>query len=131
MSVAHEPTTSDGDVASHYGHLTANCDGVEIQVQLRHLATVVTISGPHGEFGARSDAVFRSPHTHAPPSPTDIETAARPECDADVAREVGRFAMIPATRDGRARHNRPRASQITRLFQIWDCRCQHYGELAR
>ena len=45
MSVAHEPTTSEGDVASHYGDLTADCDGVEIQVHLRHLATVVAISG--------------------------------------------------------------------------------------
>jgi anti-anti-sigma factor len=45
MSVAHEPTTSEGDVASRYGDVTADCDGVEIQVHLRHLATVVTISG--------------------------------------------------------------------------------------
>jgi anti-anti-sigma factor len=45
MSVAHEPTTSEGDVASRYGDVTADCGGVEIQVHVRHLATVVTISG--------------------------------------------------------------------------------------
>jgi anti-anti-sigma factor len=45
MSVAYDPTTSEGDVASRHGDLTTDCDGVEIQVHLRHLATVVTISG--------------------------------------------------------------------------------------
>lgn len=45
MSVAHKPTTSEGDVASRYGDLTADRDGVEIQAYLCHLATVVTVSG--------------------------------------------------------------------------------------
>lgn len=45
MSVAHKPTTAEGDVASRYGDLAGARDGVEIQAYLSHLATVVTISG--------------------------------------------------------------------------------------
>lgn len=45
MSVARTPTTSQGDVASRYGDLTPDRDGVEIQAYATHLATVVTIRG--------------------------------------------------------------------------------------
>lgn len=46
MTVAHSLNTADGDLpcrADH--HLMADRDGVDVRAQLRHLATVLTISG--------------------------------------------------------------------------------------
>ncbi|WP_428343001.1 STAS domain-containing protein [Mycobacterium sp.] len=64
MSVAQQPTTSQGDVAFHYGDLTTERDGIEMRAYSCHLATVVAISG---DVDATNVARFTAHITHLVP----------------------------------------------------------------